>query len=97
MLRRLVQRLDPAFFRPFVHIDRRSEIGAAQISELHALGCDVSKAYPIRWGSFTHLEAILSLMRRALSAGGFDYVHIISGQDYPLKTAEEFERQCDGR
>lgn len=97
MLRRLVRRLDPVFFRAFVHIDRRSKITSGEMEELRELGCEVTKTHTVRWGSFTHLEAVLDLMRCAISVGDFDYIHVISGQDYPLKTPDEFARQCDGR
>jgi len=98
MLHRLVQRLDPTFFKPFIHVDLRSAaIGPRELADLKSLGCTVSKIYRVRWGSFTHLQAILHLMRDASAVGGFDYFHLISGQDYPVKTVDEFRRQCDGR
>src|SRR5690242_10823245 len=98
MLHRLVQRLDGTFFKPFIHVDSRSNaIGLREVADLNSLGCTVSKIYTVRWGSFTHLQAILHLMREASAVGGFDYFHLISGQDYPLKTVDEFKRQCDGR
>lgn len=95
-LLRLVRRLDPTFFKAFVHIDRKSRFESAQIAELQGLGADVSKMFVIRWGSHTHLQAILHLMRRASEDGRFDYVHIISGQDYPLHGPEEFRARCNG-
>jgi hypothetical protein len=96
-LLRLVRRLDRKFFKPFIHIDRRSRIGEAEIDELKRLGTEVSKRFVIRWGSHAHLQAILHLIAQALEHGGFDYLHLISGQDYPLWTANEFQRRCDGR
>lgn len=96
-LLRLVRRLDRGFFKPFIHIDKRSRIGEAQIAELERLGAQVSKTFVIRWGSHAHLQAILHLMGHALEHGGFDYLHLISGQDYPLFGADEFRRRCDGR
>jgi len=96
-LLRLVRRLDRKFFKPFIHIDRRSRIGEAEIDELNRLGAEVSKRFVIRWGSHAHLQAILHLIAQALEHGGFDYLHLISGQDYPLWTANEFQRRCDGR
>ena len=96
-LLRLVRRLDRGFFKPFIHIDRRSRIGEAEIDELQTLGAEVSKRFVIRWGSHAHLQAILHLTAQALEHGGFDYIHLISGQDYPLWTADGFEERCDGR
>lgn len=95
-LLRLVRRLDRGFFKPFIHIDRRSPIGDAEMAELRALGAEVGKRFVIRWGSHAHLQAILHLMGQTLEHGGCDYIHLISGQDYPLWPAGEFERRCDG-
>jgi hypothetical protein len=95
-LLRLVRRLDPAFFKLFIHIDKRSRIGPPQVAELRSLGAEVDKTFTVRWGSYTHLQAILHLSRMALKRDDLDYIHIVSGQDYPLWDAEEFKRRCYG-
>jgi hypothetical protein len=95
-LSRLVSRFDPEFFKIFIHIDKRSRISRAQIGELERLGASVVSRYSIRWGSITHLFAIIDLLRSAVDAGGIDYVHLISGQDYPLAGPAEFNRRCHG-
>jgi hypothetical protein len=96
-LARLVERLDCDFFKVYVHIDSIGSIGCEQTDELKRLGVSVTRDHAIRWGSMTHLHAIVDLLRAAVDVGGVDYIHIISGQDYPLADAEEFEARCDGR
>ena len=96
-LQRLVRRLDTAFFKLFIHIDKKSRIGAAEIAELQELGATVSKTHFIRWGTFSHLEAILDLIAMTVDEAACDYIHIVSGQEYPLWNAEEFAHRCDGR
>jgi len=96
-LSRLVTRFDPSFFKIYIHVDKRTPISREQIGELRGLGASVVSRYSIRWGSITHLYAIIDLLRQAVHAGGVDYVHLISGQDYPLTGPGEFERRCDGR
>ncbi len=54
------------------------------------------KKYRIRWGAITHLYAILHLLRMATADVGCDYVHIITGQDYPIASVGDFEARCDG-
>ena len=95
---RLIKRFDPTFFKIFVHLDKRKSIfSAVEMDRLRALGCEVHKKYGVAWGSFSHLQTILFLIRRAVAHGDIDYVHVISGQDYPLCDWQEFERRCDGR
>jgi Core-2/I-Branching enzyme len=96
-LLRLVRRLDRDFFKPYIHLDRKSRIGDVEIDELRRLGAEVRKTFVIRWGSYTHLQAILHLLTDALRRDDFDYVHVISGQDYPLWSASEFKRRCNDR
>ena len=95
---RLIKRFDPDFFKIFVHVDKRkSAFSPLEIDQLRTLGCEVHKKYGVWWGSFSHLQAILFLVERAVAKGDVDYVHIISGQDYPICERDEFERRCDGR
>ena len=96
MLERLAKRCDPTFFRLFTHIDARSPIGPKDMARLSALGCHVFKKYRIRWGSITHLYAILDLLQMATQEADCDYVHIISGQDYPVASVDDFQARCDG-
>ncbi len=97
-LERLIDRLDRTFFKIYIHVDTRSkEIGAEEIEKLRALQCNVSSIYPIRWGSLTHLWALTHLIKLALQDDDIDYIHLISGQDYPVADISTFRSKCDGR
>ena len=73
----------------FIHLDKKSEIKDGDIDS-RAIGV---KRRNIYWGSFAHVEAFLDMMRMAAEdSRGFDYFHLITGQDYPacdLKKADE--------
>ena len=45
---------------------------------------------PISWGHFSMVEAELMLLRAAVP-GGYDYYHLLSGVDVPLKTRQYIE------
>jgi hypothetical protein len=96
-LERLATRLDRGFFKLYVHVDDSGSIGRGEVEQLKRLGASVTREHSIRWGAMAHLHAIIDLLREATSAGGVDYIHIISGQDYPLADVQEFEARCDGR
>jgi len=96
-LLRLVNRLDRNFFKIYIHIDRRSRINRRERAELRRLGANVINNRVVRWGSISHLRAIIDLLRLAVADGGIDYIHTISGQDYPLANSETFRSRCDGR
>lgn len=47
----------------------------------------------IVWGGFSMVEATVSSFREILQSGKhYDYINLLSGQDYPLKSAEEIHQ-----
>jgi len=50
----------------------------------------VMQKYATRWGSLNHLKAILYLCSEAIKYE-VSYVHLISGQDFPIKTGREIQ------
>lgn len=91
-LTRLVKTLVPTM-RVFVHIDRKSDLDP---EEIRACGATVLKKYKIGWGSYYHLRAVLDLMRLAMADGSVDYVHVVSGQDFPVQSPAWFEKTFGG-
>lgn len=49
----------------------------------------VSK-FEVAWGSYNHLRAVVHLMELAVKNSCLKYVHVISGQDYPIVDEERF-------
>lgn len=85
-LYRLVNRLR-ADFNVFVHIDKSSTaLGEGDVKQLEELpGVHAVSVYDITWGSYKHLLALIDLVREACEWTADDgYLHLISGQDYPV-------------
>lgn len=90
LLVRLVDRLDAPGGTILVHVDARSPAtvydamagplaGRPNVSFLPRHAC--------RWGDFGHVEATLKGLRALLGSGRpFDYVVLLTGQDYPIKS-----------
>lgn len=93
----LVTALDPRCYRTFVHVDAKSSIGGEQIAKLTAHGCRVVRKHAVPWGGYAHLLAVLDLLEMALERDDVEYVHVVSGQDYPAASFDEMKRACDGR
>jgi len=91
-LRRVVDLLG-SDFSFFIHIDRntssRDQERFRQLGRSHGNVIFVSNRYKVNWGGFNHLQAILLLSERALESG-MEYCHLITGQDYPVKSASYF-------
>lgn len=82
-------------FLVYIHIDRR--VPKDKYEALKSGGIRVYSLYPVNWGGSNHLKAILYLMHEALKEHpDLDYIHIISGQDWPTRPVEEIYNFFDG-
>lgn len=79
-------------FTFFIHFDKKSKISKAEIKSLKA-EFDVryfSRKYKISWGGVKHLWAILDLLENANKYEDISHFHLITGQDYPIKSNKDF-------
>lgn len=53
------------------------------------------KRVDIRWGGNSQIKAELTLMEAVVETGGYDFVHLLSGVDLPLKTQDEIHAFFD--
>lgn len=82
-------------FKIFVHIDRKANFSAEEMARISSLSDVVRSAYRVGWGDYAHLKAIILLLRDAIAAGGWQHVHIVSGQDHPIAPLERFDELGD--
>ena len=100
---RLVRRLDGPDTTFLVHVDRRADdaILAAARAELAQPNVTFLPRIRCHWGTWSIVEATLSGIRHAVHADvRFDYLMLMSGQDYPIKPRAEIEttlEQAEGR
>lgn len=75
----------------FIHIDKKSkEIGRDELAKLNALpGCSAVSVYSIAWGGYTHIQAILHLMEMAAADDEVSYMHLLTGEDFPVVAPEK--------
>jgi hypothetical protein len=89
---RLVRRLRPEGSDAHVvlhHDESASHIDAALlqgIGNVHRI-----PARPVAWGDFSHVAAILRGLRWARNHLDFDWLVLLSGQDYPIRPVPETE------
>ncbi len=87
LLQKLVSCLDDERNDIFVHVDRK----VAVLPELHVLkaGLFVLKdRVDIRWGDYSVVEGEYALFDAALAKGPYQYYHLLSGVDLPLKSQD---------
>jgi len=90
--RRLVKSLSSESSWIYIHLDKKSsdkslsETGGENV-------CFIQSRIPVYWGDYSFIEATLILLRTALSSSiRFDRFVLLSGADYPLRSASEIER-----
>ncbi|WP_372922774.1 beta-1,6-N-acetylglucosaminyltransferase, partial [Roseovarius sp.] len=75
--------------RLFVHIDAKSDIGPFRAAASEARVSFIADRADVAWGDFSIVEATLALMTAAChSERDFSHVCLLSGVDYPIRSAE---------
>ena len=102
-LQKLIELLDDKRNDIFIHIDKKSsftEVDRA-IIEKASLSSKVIfiNRIPVIWGDFSVVEAEMQLLKAAIK-GNYQYYHLLSGMDLPLRTQDEihaFFENCNGK
>lgn len=87
VLKLLVARLDDPRNDIFVHFDKK----VAEIPEMqttHSGLTILENRIDVRWGAPSMVEAEYELFRAAVSSGPYQYYHLLSGVDLPLKSQD---------
>ena len=76
----------------FIHIDKKLKVSREEIARIESLPqvIKVYQKYSVYWGGFSILKCELFLLREVLKRCNADYVHLISGQDYPMMPLNDF-------
>lgn len=91
ILKLLLDQLDSEYFDLFLHVDIKCQIEYKDIKDC----VKISKLYffkelNIKWGGITIAQGQYYLMNRVVETGyDYEFVHLISGVDFPIKTNEE--------
>lgn len=71
----------------FVHIDAKVR-DLPELRVKNAGLCIIGERIDVHWGDWTVCEAEYALFRAAAAKGGYDYYHLLSGVDLPLKSQD---------
>lgn len=91
LIGRLIGRLRSENARFFMHVDAKADI--APFETLAATDVTFTqRRVRVQWAEFSGVEAILTLIETALGSGQkFDYLWLLSGSEYPIKSRESIE------
>lgn len=74
----------------FIHYDAKhsSDVKNIYTNEYVAI---IKNSLSVEWGSYALTEAMIRLIEAAQSFSAFEYFHVISGSDLPVRPINEFE------
>lgn len=91
----LVDSLDSPDSAFYIHLDAKSSLyhsGGLTHLKNRANVFFVEPSVRVFWGGFSHVRAILLLLQEAVKNRQTGYVHLLSGQCYPLRSFAEFTK-----
>ena len=94
LLRLLISRLDDERNDIFVHLDKKVKV----LPEVHAEHAGLyftEERVDVRWGDWTVVEAEYVLFATAVARGPYQYYHLLSGVDLPVKSQDYIHVFCD--
>lgn len=78
-----------ANFNVYIHFDRKMNIDSETKKRFEQLGAGVYSEYSINWSGYNMVRAELLMMREAFKNPENQFFHIISGEDWFVKTPQE--------
>jgi hypothetical protein len=84
---RLVRHLDDGSSQVWIHLDAKSSSAGWEWVAEHPAATLVTPRQACVWGAWSQVESILVTLRAALRSNRPGYVVLLSGQDYPVKSA----------
>ena len=94
VLRRLVAALDDPRNDIYIHFDRKVDTLPA-LETQHATLTVLEERIDVRWGGLSMLQAEVALFRAACSRGPYQYYHLLSGVDLPLRSQDSIHAFFD--
>lgn len=84
----LVRSLDAPNHVCFVHVDKKSSSFELRKKALYAAASQVVVVprISVTWGGFSQVKAELLLLRESAKHDHFDFYHLLSGEDFPVKS-----------
>lgn len=95
-VRRLIGLLDDPRNDIYVHVDRKARgFDAGNFKTEHSALRFIEPRQSVHWGGVSGMKSELALLKEAVANGPYDYYHLLSGQDMPIKTQNEIHNFFD--
>jgi hypothetical protein len=86
-LERLIGALEHPAFDLYIHLDRKSDLSSFQHLQKKNVHF-ITEREDVQWGGYSLVQAQLNGISAALKGGTYDYINVLSAQDFPIKPAD---------
>ena len=94
LLQRLLKALDDERNDIYVHIDSKWSLDVHNLNTKESSLYILPERIKVNWGDVSQVEAQLLLIGEMLQHGPYQYCHLLSGSDFPIKSQNYIHRQC---
>ncbi|MFL5742811.1 MAG: beta-1,6-N-acetylglucosaminyltransferase [Flavisolibacter sp.] len=95
-LERLIKALQHPSFHFYIHIDKKSDASPFQYLFDYKTVFPVHQRTKVYWAAYGTIQATINGFREMLPKG-YDYINVISAQDFPLRSADDIYRYIRDR
>jgi hypothetical protein len=86
---RMIKKLDNGDFDFYIHLDKKVDINTHSVLFDMPNVIFVKDRIDVKWAGFTIVQAAFSGLKEIAASGKkYEFINLLSGQDYPLKTAD---------
>ncbi len=92
LLKKLLKTLDNEDTDIFLHVDKKAAFDISILSSsLIKSQYYMTDRIKITWGGYSQIAAELLLLEKAVNTGHYEFYHLITGVDFPLKNIKEIQ------
>ncbi len=93
LTKRIIDKLDNGRFDFYIHLDKKVDLSTHAVLKGRQNVFFAQERIDVKWAGFSTTEAALSCLREIKKSGKqYGFVHLITGQDYPIKSADYISR-----
>ena len=95
-IRRFIEKLNNGYFDFYIHLDLKVDLATHAVLMNMPNVFFVQNRVGVNWGGYTTMEATLNSLRELKQSGRkYDFVHLVTGQDYPIKAPQYIMDFCE--
>lgn len=94
LLTELIASLDDERNDIYIHLDKKFNIDLSVLQTQKSRLRPISQRLDARWGDYSLVKAEYLLYETAFSNGPYEYYHLLSGVDHPVKTQDYIHDFC---